>query len=185
MTVWKHERKWSHYGLVYRRTHSQIEKRRRDKMNSFIDELASLVPVCNTKSRKLDKLSVLCMAVQHMKTLRGERMIIFTIKDWIWFIFKQPINILPPAGSAASRYTEVNPKPAFLSDEELKHLIQRVGLPSWISTLIKMYVAKRVIFLTLLQHLSIDANQAAQQKAFRNSSVEANTHFTANYESKF
>lgn len=107
-------------------------------MNSFIDELASLVPMCNTKSRKLDKLSVLRMAVQHMKTLRGERMMIFTIKDWIWLIFKQLLNILPLAGSAANRYTEVNPKPAFLSDEELKHLIQRVGLPSWISPLIKM-----------------------------------------------
>ncbi|XP_025267071.1 protein cycle isoform X2 [Camponotus floridanus] len=96
--------------------HSEIEKRRRDKMNTYITELSAMVPMCHAMSRKLDKLTVLRMAVQHLKTILG----------------------------AVTSYTEGHYKPAFLSDQELKTLILQGDLlgQSWFDILHPKDVAK-------------------------------------------
>ncbi|KAH8024004.1 hypothetical protein HPB51_020762 [Rhipicephalus microplus] len=38
-----------------RQNYSEIEKCRQDKMNMYISEMASLVPLCKAMSQKLDK----------------------------------------------------------------------------------------------------------------------------------
>lgn len=76
-----------------RSQHCEVEKRRREKMNRYMAELAQMIPACNAVPRKLDKLSILKMAVEHMKNLRGDP-------------------------HSSSEY-----KPGFLTDDELKQLV--------------------------------------------------------------
>ena len=51
--------------------HCEVEKRQRERMNRYMNELVQMIPACSEVPRRLDKLSILKMAVDHMKSLRG------------------------------------------------------------------------------------------------------------------
>ncbi|XP_076064139.1 aryl hydrocarbon receptor nuclear translocator homolog tgo isoform X4 [Oratosquilla oratoria] len=88
-----------------RENHCEIERRRRNKMTAYIAELSDMVPTCSALARKPDKLTILRMAVAHMKALRGME--------------------VANGGGVGTGNTNVDGtyKPSFLTDQELKHLI--------------------------------------------------------------
>lgn len=115
-------------------------------MNNLIDKLSAMIPTCNPMSRKLDKLTVLRMAVQHLKSLKGKKFH-FTISPYgqepsymsVYVSGVQETSTFLCLEScmfqmcllflgSGSSFSEVNCKPSFLPDEELKHLVLKVNV---------------------------------------------------------
>ena len=70
---WKPESELSEKEKQARESHCEIERRRRGKMAIYVNELCDMVPACSTLARKPDKLTILRLAVAHMKQLQGKR----------------------------------------------------------------------------------------------------------------
>lgn len=58
--------------VIHRPSRNLSEKKRRDKLNIYISELAAMVPSCASSQRKLDKTTVLKMTVAYMKVHNGK-----------------------------------------------------------------------------------------------------------------
>ncbi|KAM3587756.1 uncharacterized protein V6R79_013353 [Siganus canaliculatus] len=84
----------------FREPHSMIEKRRRDKMNTLIDELSAMIPACQPMARKVNKLTVLKKAVQHLKAIKA---------------------------GTSSAFTHTTFKPSILPQDDLRHLLLKAA----------------------------------------------------------
>lgn len=114
----------------YREPHSQIEKRRRDKMNTLIDELSAMIPACQPMARKLDKLTVLRKAVQHLKALKGSagpHTRSSKVSDVLPGVrLKACACFCFPAGTS-SAFTDTTYKPSIVPHDDLRQLLLKVG----------------------------------------------------------
>lgn len=76
------------------------EKQRRDKLNSYINELANIVPMVSMASKRLDKTSILRLSAAHLR-------------------FYQT-----PLAPERNKVTKAKWRPKFLSTDHLKDLLE-------------------------------------------------------------
>lgn len=62
---------WSLLSSRCRKIRNDCEKQRRDRLNAYIGELARLVPVVTTATRRIDKSSILRLAVNYLQVHHG------------------------------------------------------------------------------------------------------------------
>nr|XP_008190730.1 PREDICTED: aryl hydrocarbon receptor nuclear translocator homolog isoform X3 [Tribolium castaneum] len=106
-----------------RENHCEIERRRRNKMTAYITELSDMVPTCSALARKPDKLTILRMAVAHMKALREVELTKEKTTATCSLICGDPIKSSGHLNGTGNTSADGTYKPSFLTDQELKHLI--------------------------------------------------------------
>lgn len=65
-------------------------------MTAYITELSDMVPTCSALARKPDKLTILRMAVAHMKALRGIKKQSLPIHPICLVVHLVPLPTPPP-----------------------------------------------------------------------------------------
>jgi len=95
-------------------SHSEIERRRREKMNRYIDEIAQLLPI--DAAKKLDKLTVLRVAVDTVKHLKGNK------RKTKFHVNKTCLISTRFSGTSSRLSTSGFGKQVYLNDSELLEL---------------------------------------------------------------
>lgn len=95
-------------------------------MNNLIDELSAMIPACQPMPRKLDKLTVLRKAVQHLKALKSNSAWCFLNAANVDLLSLTPCFLGLISVGSSSGFTDTTHKPSFLPHDELRSLLLRV-----------------------------------------------------------
>lgn len=88
-----------------------------------------MIPACQHMAQKLDKQTVLRKAVQHLKALKGNLATRSQkrLSDICSHTLKRFVSVI--VAGTGSAFTHTTHKPSILPNDELRHLLLRVGSP--------------------------------------------------------
>lgn len=101
-------------------------------MNGLIEELSAMIPACQSGpavAQKLDKLTVLRKAVQHVKALKGNLAARKKLSGIPALSLAEALSVSALAAGTGGAFARTTNKPSIIPIEEFRHLLIRVGSP--------------------------------------------------------